>query len=346
MRVAVHERIEHLHRRRARLRIVASQPGEGIIALRADRDRHCRAAAPHAPAGVPDQQQQRQADQRPDRPMPPTPELLGKGPLRRVRSVRSRARDGSAPGSSSAGAPVAGKPSPGMGGRSSPSGDCAAAPPKTADRLEGAGGAPEAAAPPNTCVRIAGEGSADGGEGGRADAAPPKTWVLAAEAAWGCAGGAPPPPNTWVRAAGGGSGGCPGPGAPPNTWVRFAGGCGAEGRGGAPAPKTCVRAGSDVPEPNAWVRCAPGGAGGGGVPVGPAPNTWVEPDAGGLCPKASVRIGPAVRAALPKGSVPEGAGWWPGVPAPSPPRWAVNTSPQRVHCTGAPPAGTRRSSSA
>jgi len=56
-------------------------------------------------------------------------------------------------------------------------------------------------------------------------------------------------------------------------------------------------------------------------------------------------VGPAVRAALPKGSVPEGAGGCPAAAGPSP-RWAVNTSPQRVHCTGAPPAGTKRSSSA
>jgi len=111
------------------------------------------------------------------------------------------------------------------------------------------------------------------------------------------------------------------------------------------APKTWVRAGSDVPEPKTCVRFAPGGAGGGAAPAGPVPKTWVEADGGGLCPYASVRMGPAVRAALPKGSVPDGAGGCPAAAGPSP-RWAVNTSPQRVHCTGAPPAGTKRSSSA
>ena len=57
-------------------------------------------------------------------------------------------------------------------------------------------------------------------------------------------------------------------------------------------------------------------------------------------------MGPAVRALLPKGNVPEGTPLCGGAPAGSPPRWAVKTSPQRVHCTGAPPVGTRRSSSA
>ena len=134
----------------------------------------------------------------------------------------------------------------------SESGGCAAAPPKTAvaSRGSGGGGGICSSPPPNTCVAIAG-GVGGGRRRRRRRPPPPKTWVR---------------PGVETRA---------GPGARRAAEHLGPGGgrlrCGGPGRGARAELAAC---GSDVPEPNTWVRFAPGGACAGGALRGQRPNAW------------------------------------------------------------------------
>ena len=138
------------------------------------------------------------------------------------------------------------------------------------------------------------------------------------------------------------------PGVPPKTWVRAAGGGWAsrtrQARRShrtpacAPPRASPSRTPACDPRPPRPRRCGrrsgPGtedlgrGRGRRALAVG------LGPDRARPCAPRSRR--PASRRA-PPAVPPRGA---------SPPRWAVKTRPQRVHCTGAPPVGTSRSSSA
>jgi hypothetical protein len=133
---------------------------------------------------------------------------------------------------------------------------------------------------------------------------------------------------------------------PPNIWVCWpAEGTGAAGGGGTGNDGDCGEGGTGA-APNIIVDCGEGWGCGAGAPW-PAPNIMVERRSAAAAAAAAAGGGATGARgvgilALAGGAVGLGGGGWATVPAGG---LAVKTSPQRVHCTGAPPGGMSLSSS-